>query len=456
MSLHTLLSKREEANTPIRVGMIGAGRYGAMFLAQSRFIPGMEVVGIADLYLEKTRSTCIRAGWSEDSIKVATSADSINDETMRKRGGVMLTDDAGKLINADLDVIIEVTGTVDAATRHAWSALDAGKHVVMVSAESDALLGVALQKKALEKGVVYSFGYGDEPSELCEQVDWARTSGFEVACVGKYIEYTDEKRHANPDTVWQFKQNYTKEQIESGELNAKMFSSFVDGTKTLTEACCAANANILIPPRGGMRFPVLEYDDMPNMLKPKSEGGILDYNGTVEIPSNYHRDGTPVKRHLRWGVFITVKARSDYASSFLRDFRNEKRVPVDDTGQYAMLYRPTHILGLELGKSVASTALLGVPTGCPSAFVADMVSVAKKDLKPGELLDGPGAFAVYGQLLPADESLQYRYLPTGLTEKTKVVRPVKKDTILTYDDVAIDETLFSYRVRKEVEQGKYL
>lgn len=454
MSLHTLLCKREEEKRPIRIGMLGAGRYGAMFLAQSRFIPGMEVCGVVDLNLEKARGACISAGWSKESVITANSTGAINDETRKGRGGIVLTDDADKLIQADLDVIIEVTGTVDAASRHAWSAFENGKHVVIVSTEADALVGVALQKKAQEKGVVYSFGYGDEPSEMCELVDWARVSGFEVACVGKYIEYTHEKRHANPDTVWKFK-GFSKEQVESGALNAHMFSSFVDGTKTLTEACCASNACLLIPPRGGMRFPVLEYDDMPNMLKPKSEGGVLDHNGTVEIPSNYHLDDTPVKRHLRWGVFISVKACSDYASNILVDFKNEKRVEVDDSGRYAIMYRPTHVLGLELGKSIASTVLLRVPTGCPTAFVADMISVAKKDLNPGELLDGQGGFAVYGQLVPADESIQNRYLPTGLTEKTKIIRPVKKDTILTYDDVEIDENLFSYKMRKAIEKGEY-
>jgi predicted homoserine dehydrogenase-like protein len=312
---------------------------------------------------------------------------------------------------------------------------------------------VALQKEAKAKGVVYSLGYGDEPSELCEQVDWARTSGFQVACVGKYIVHTPERRHANPDTVWQFKPNYTKEQIASGALNAKMFSSFVDGTKTLTEVCCASNACTLVPPKGGMNFPAIEYEDMPNLLKPKSEGGLLDHMETVEIPSVYHLDGTPVKRHLQWGVFISVKVSTDYARSVMVDFRNEKRVHVDDTGKYAIMHRPTHVLGLELGKSIASVALLRMPTGCPEAFVADMVSVAKKDLSPGEWLDGIGAFAVYGQLLTAEESRKNRYLPTGLTEKTKVIRPVKKDTIITYDDVEIDETLLAYKIRKAIEQG---
>jgi predicted homoserine dehydrogenase-like protein len=204
-----------------------------------------------------------------------------------------------------------------------------------------------------------------------------------------------------------------------------------------------------------MTFPTLEYDDMPNLLKPKSEGGILEHNGTIEVPSNLHKNGTPVKRHLRWGVFISIKACCPYSTSVLKEFNRENRVRVDDTGNYAVMYRPTHILGLELGKSVASVGLLGEPTGYPISFVADMVCVAKKDLKVGEMLDGPGAFAVYGQLLPALESLKRNYLPTGLSENVKVIKPVSRDTMLTYDDVEIDENLFSYRIRKEVEQGKY-
>ncbi len=450
MSVHALLSKKAEEGNPIRVGMIGAGRYGAMYLAQARFIPGINIVAIADLYPEKAEQNLLRAGWEQDSITSVKSSGEINDAA--KRGQVSLMAEADTLIQSELDVVIEVTGTVEAASRHAWHALDAGKHVVMVSTEADAMVGVALQEKARERGVVYSFGYGDEPAELCEIIDWAKTSGFEVACVGKYIEYVPGKRYVNPDTVWEVKTSYTKDQIASGELNAKLYSSFVDGTKTLTECCCAANAEGLIPPSGGMQFPALEYDDMANMLRPKSEGGILELLGTVEVPSNFYPDGTPVKRHLRWGVFISAKACSDYAASFLTDFRNEHRVMVDDTGSYAVMYRPTHVLGLELNKSVASVALLGLPTGCPDTFVADMVAVAKTDLSVGEMLDGPGAYTTYGQLLPAEKSLAARYLPTGFSEHVKVVRPVRRDTILTYDDVEIDESLFSYKLRKDIEK----
>jgi predicted homoserine dehydrogenase-like protein len=221
----------------------------------------------------------------------------------------------------------------------------------------------------------------------------------------------------------------------------------------LTEACCAANATGLIPPSGGMKFPTVEYDDMASKFRPTSDGGILQRCGTVEVPSNYHRDGTPVKRHLRWGVFISVKALSDYAAGFLTDFRNENRMMVDTSGHYGIMYRPTHILGLELNKSIASVALLGLPTGCPKTFVADMIAVAKRDLRRGEMLDGPGAYTTYGQLVPAEESLRGRFLPTGFSENVKVIRPVAKDSILTYDDVEIDKNMFSYKLRKAIEAG---
>jgi predicted homoserine dehydrogenase-like protein len=450
MSVHELLCKRAEQGKPIRVGMIGAGRYGAMYLGQSLFIPGIQIVCVADLDLEKAKKALLTAGYPEGSIVAAKSAGEINDAARNKK--VAITTDSNQLIQSELDVMIEITGTVEAATHHAWCAMDAGKHVVMVSTEADALVGLALQRKAEEKKVVYSFGYGDEPAELCEMIDWARSSGFQVACVGKYIEYTPEKRHCNPSNVWSFKPSFTKELTDT--LNAKLFSSFVDGTKTLTECCCAANASGLVPPWGGMKFPPLEYDDMANKLIPKSDGGLLDSLDTVEVPSNYYHDGRPVTKHLRWGVFITFRAYSDYVAGVLAEFRDEKRVIVSSTGRYGLMYRPTHILGLELNKSVSSVALFGLPTGAPKGFTADMVAVAKKDLVPGESLDGPGAYTTYGQLVPARESLQNRYLPTGFSERVKVIRPVAKDTILTYNDVEIDQTLFSYKLRKQIEAGK--
>ncbi len=449
MSVHELLCKRAEQGKPIRVGMIGAGRYGAMYLGQSLFIPGIQIVCVADLDLEKAKKALLTAGYPEGSIVAAKSAGEINDAARNKK--VAITTDSNQLIQSELDVMIEITGTVEAATHHAWCAMDAGKHVVMVSTEADALVGLALQRKAEEKKVVYSFGYGDEPAELCEMIDWARSSGFQVACVGKYIEYTPEKRHCNPSNVWDFK-GYPKEL--SSQLNAKLFSSFVDGTKTLTECCCAANASGLVPPWGGMKFSPLEYDDMANKLIPKSDGGLLDSLDTVEVPSNYYHDGRPVTKHLRWGVFITFRAYSDYVAGVLAEFRDEKRVIVSSTGRYGLMYRPTHILGLELNKSVASVGLFGLPTGAPKGFTADMVAMAKKNLVPGESLDGPGAYTTYGQLVPARESLQNRYLPTGFSERVKVIRPVAKDTILTYDDVEIDQTLFSYKLRKQIEAGK--
>lgn len=453
MSVHRLLREREDARNPIRVGMIGAGRYGAMYLAQTRFTPGVEIVALADLDPARARANLLKAGWNDDALVAAATSSDINDAW--SRGRVSITEDAAALAAAELDVVVESTGTVDAAARHAWTAMEHGKHVVMVSTEADCHVGLALQRKAEQEGVIYSFGYGDEPAELAEIIDWARCSGFEVACIGKYIEYFPGKRYVNPDTVWDVKTNYTAEQIASGELNAKLFSSFVDGTKTLLETCCAANASGLIPQSGGIVFPTLEYDDMANALRPRDEGGILERMGTIEVPSNYHPDGMPVKKHLRWGVFISAKACSEQAASFLTDFRNEDRVMVDDSGFYCVMYRPTHILGLELNKSVASVALLGLPTGAPEEFVADMVNVAKKDLQPGDTLDGPGAYTTYGQLLPATESLANRYLPIGFSEGVKVVRPVKRDQILTYDDVEIDESLFTFGLRKKIEAGAY-
>jgi predicted homoserine dehydrogenase-like protein len=180
MSLYDLLQGRELKNKPIRVGVIGAGTFSSAFLNQARSIPGMRVVSVADLDMEKARRTCIGAGWSEEAVGVGHSASSMNDGAAR--GKVMVTDNADHLIKADLDVIVEATGVTEAGTYHAWSALEAGKHLVMANVETDVLLGPILKKKADEKGLVYSMAYGDQPGIICEMVDWARTIGLEVVC----------------------------------------------------------------------------------------------------------------------------------------------------------------------------------------------------------------------------------------------------------------------------------
>lgn len=447
MSLYGLLEKRRAINRPVRIGVIGAGTFSSAFLNQARRVAGIQFVSVADLDAEKAKRACIAAGWPEEAVGIVSSSSSINDGAAR--GKVMVTDNVDHLIKADLEVIIEATGVTEAGTYHAWTALEAGKHVVMANVEADALLGPILKKKADEKRLVYSLAYGDQPGIICEMVDWARTIGLEVVCAGKGTRYQPEYCYSTPETVWKYF-GFTEEQIATGNYNAQMYNSFLDSTKSSIEMCALSNATGLIPQKCGLQFPPVGPEGLPSVLKPQAEGGILEHSGTVEIVASENRDGSPIKNHLRWGVYIVFKAGNDLVRRFLsmHDFLR------DGSGEYGAVYRPFHLIGLEIGVSVASAVLRGEATGSADHFIADVASVAKKDLKPGEILDGEGGYSVFGRLVRADESLSHRYLPLGLSRGGRMIKPVAKDAIITYHDVALDETLLSFKLRKKLEKWK--
>ena len=445
MNLYRLLQRRAEAGRPIRIGTIGAGKFGTMFLAQLRLTPGMKLVGIATRHPDRAKQSCLRAQWPEAALTFGETADVINDEA--GRGKVVLTSQPAQLLEADLDVIIELTGSPEAGAYHAWQALEAGKHVVMVNVEADVLVGPALREKANQQGLIYSMGYGDQPALICELLDWVHAVGLEIVCAGKGTRYQPEYHYSTPETVWGH-YGFSEERVASGDYNAQMFNSFLDGTKSAIEMCAVANASGLVPQKCGLQFPPVGADNLADVLKPKSVGGILEHSGTVEVVASEDRDGTPIPRDLRWGVYVVFRAPTDY----VKRCYSEYGMHTDSSGEYSAMYRPYHLIGLELGISVASIVLRGEPTGSTESFVADVASVAKKDLQPGGILDGEGGYTVFGRLVRAEESLRGKYLPLGLSGRAKIIRPVAKGSILTYDDVRVDDKLFSYKLRKTLEE----
>lgn len=445
MNLHSFLQQRAANGNPIRIGIIGAGKFGTMFLAQARLTPGMQLVGIAELDLEKARQSCLKTGWTEDALTFGDSTAAINEGA--RRGKTVLTGDANQLIQADLDAILEITGVPEAATYHAWTALEAGKHVIMVTVEADALLGKALKEQATKNGLVYSLAYGDQPALICEQIDWARTAGLEVVCAGKGTHYQPKYHYSTPDTVWK-NFGFSEEKVASGGFNAKMFNSFIDGTKSAVEMCAVANASSLMPQKRGLQFLPVGVDELADKLKPVSAGGTLEHSGTVEVIAGSNRDGTPVKGELQHGIYVVFKASSEYTKRCFSEYG----LHTDSSGEYSALYRPFHLIGIELGISVASAVLRGEPTGSFESLVADVASVAKRDLKSGDILDGEGGYTVYGRLVQAKESISRGYLPMGLSNKAKLLHPIARDSILTYNDVDLDEELFSHKMRRRIEE----
>jgi predicted homoserine dehydrogenase-like protein len=430
MNLHALLRRREADGKPLGVGLIGAGKFGSMYLSQLRRTPGVRLAAVADLDPARARAALANVGWSE--AEVAT---------------VAFTDDAAALIGrGEVEVVIDATGSPAAGIAHVLACCEHGRHIVMVNVEADALAGPLLAKRAREAGIVYSLAYGDQPALICEMVDWARAIGFEVIAAGKGTKYLPEYHASTPETIWHH-YGITPENARLGGLNAQMFNSFLDGTKSAIEMCAVANATGLAAPEG-LAFPPCGVDDLPRVLRPRGDGGMLAHRGQVEVISSLERDGRPVFRDLRWGVYVVFAGGSDYVERCFREYG----LVTDPSGRYSALYKPYHLIGLELGISVASVGLRGEPTGAPVAFSADVVATAKRDLPAGEMLDGEGGFTVYGKLLPAAESLRIGGLPLGLAHKVKLKCAVAAGHAVRWDDVEIDEAQAAVRFRREMER----
>jgi len=207
-----------------------------------------------------------------------------------------------------------------------------------------------------------------------------------------------------------------------------------------------ANATGLTPAPDGLAFPPCGVDDLPRVLRPAAESGWLHHRGQVEVVSCLQRDGTPVTRDLRWGVYVTFAADSDYVRRCFAEYG----LVTDDTGNYSAMYKPYHLIGLELGITVASIGVRREPTGAPDSFRGDVVAVAKRDLKPGETLDGEGGYTVWGRLMTARDSLAAGGLPIGLAHGVKLARPVAKGAIVSWRDVVAPQS-DAARIRQEME-----
>jgi len=441
MNLSSKLKERAAAGRPIRIAQVGAGKFGTMFLSQVRLTPGMHLAGLADLMPKRARERLVAVGWPKEQIEARSLGEAL------KSGSTFVTDDALALIrNPDIDVVIEATGDPVTGIRLAQAAISHGKHIVMVNVEADALAGPLLARRAREAGVVYSLAWGDQPALICEQVDWARTCGFNVVAAGKGTRYLPTYHRSNPDTVWDILLQYLPIQDRS-HINPKMFNSFLDGTKSGIEMTAVCNATGLVPQSGGLGFPPASRFELAEVCKPMAEGGTLEGKGVTEVVSSLYRDGTDVPHHLAMGTYVVVESDSAYAAQCFVEYNCLQ----DKSGKYAALYRPTHMIGLELGISVASVALRGEPTGTPVCFNSDVVAVAKHSLKKSEVLDGEGGFAVWGRQVPAEVSLAEGYLPLGLASDVALRRDIAEGEALRWADVVIDTTADAVRVRREME-----
>lgn len=440
-SLHRQLQERAAAGRPIRVGLIGAGKFGSMYLAQIPRTPGVQLLGIADLSPEAACRNLERVGWEPQRVQAASLDAALRD------GNTHVGDDWQALVrHPAIDVIVECTGNPVAAVDHCLDAFAHGKHVVNVTVEADAFCGPLLARKAAAAGVVYSLAFGDQPALICDLVDWARTCGFPVVAAGRGHKWLPHFAQSTPDTVWGY-YGLTPEQAARGGLNPKMFNSFLDGSKPSIESTAVANATGLTVPGNGLLYPPASVEDIPFVTRPRDEGGVLERKGMVEVISSLEPDGRKIPYDIRMGVWVTVEGETEY----IRNCFEEYNAHTDPTGRYFTLYKRWHLIGLEVGYSVASIALRGEANGAATCWNADVVATAKRDLQPGELLDGEGGYCVWGKLLPADTSRRHGGLPLGLAHNVKLLRPVQQGQSLSWDDVAMDTGTRAYQVRREME-----
>ncbi|RWH66987.1 Gfo/Idh/MocA family oxidoreductase [Mesorhizobium sp.] len=442
MNLYTLLAARAERGRPVRVGLIGAGKFGSMVLSQAQRIAGYHMVAVADLNLSKARDALQRVGWPAERYQAKDAGEAV------KNGTTFVTDDVAALLACEeIECVIEATGHPIAGTRHALAAIEAGKHVVMVNVEADVMVGPILAEKARQKGVIYSMAYGDQPALICELVDWARATGFEVTAAGKGMNFEPRYRYSTPDTVWGFF-GWSEEEVAKGDFNPKMYNSFTDGTKAAIEMAAVANGTGLDCPDAGLGFPPCGLHDLAKVFRPAADGGRMARSGLVDIAASQEPDGREVFNNIRYGVFVTFKAHNEYSRACFKQYG----LLTDPSGWYASMWRPFHIIGLETSISVLSAVLRNESTGSSKEFRGDAVATAKKDMQPGEMLDGEGGYAVWANAIPASISLEHAALPIGLAHNVRLKRAVRKDQIVSVNDVELVNDLDVVKLRSEMEE----
>jgi len=441
MSLIHQLKARAAQGNPVRVAVIGAGKFGSMYLSQAPRTPGIHLVAVADLSPARAHASLARVGWEAPRY----AAKSLQEAA--RSGQTFITDDADAMIKSDfVDIVIDATGSPAAGIHHALLCSENRKHIIMVNVEADVLAGPLLARRAADAGVIYSMASGDQPALIAELVDWARTIGLEVICAGKGTKYLPIYHQSTPETVWGH-YGFSEAQVNGADLNAQMFNSFLDGTKSALEMAAVANGCDLNVPTDGLLFPPCGVDDLPHILRPTVDGGTLPKKGMVEVVSSIERDGRPVYRDLRWGVYAVFEAPSEYVRQCFAQYG----LKTDSTGRYAAMYKPYHLIGLELGISVATIAVRGEATGATTDWRGDVAATAKRLLKAGEKLDGEGGFTVYGKLMQAADSLRLGALPIGLAHNMVLKNDVPAGRPVCWSDVDFDPSKQAVSVRREME-----
>ncbi len=421
MELYEHLRKRQAVGQPIQVGLVGCGQEGSGMLHITHRMTGLEVTAIADLIPDRPLAALKDLGIAESAICITNHQGEANDAL--KQGKYLITEDAVMLAELEpLEVLVEATGVTEVGAQVAWKSIQNKKHMVMLNVETDVTVGIFLHQMAQKMGCVYTAAMGDEPGVCKMLYDFATTLGFEVVCLGKGknnpIDY-----YATPDTC--------RAEAESKNMNPKMLAAFKDGTKTMVELAAMANATGLVPDVPGTHGAKVDVADLNKVFVPEADGGILSQRGCVDFSTGKVAPGV-------FAVIATDDARTmeDMAFYSMGD------------GPYYTLYRPYHLCSIETPLSVAEAAVYNEAALAPKEMVAEVVAIAKRDLKAGEKVGDIGGIDFFNRIYRYDEAKMAQGIPMGLAAHGTVLKDIASGTMFTTDNFAPDTSTLVYKMRQ--------
>ncbi|MEZ4589837.1 MAG: hypothetical protein R3D55_01645 [Chloroflexota bacterium] len=427
MMLYDTLKQRAAAGNPIRVAASGAGWMGSGFAAQMAHVPGMELSVLVDADLQAACEAFTATGLARGDIVEATQVGPAMDAI--RRGKRVITDDITLAAQLDaIDVLTDATPSPASGAETAYTAINHGKDVVLINIEADVTVGRILKKLAADAGVLYSVSSGDEPGCLMELVEFVNLLGFEPIVIGKG-KNNPLNPAATPDTV--------AESARKANKDAFQTASYVDGSKTMFEMTCAANATGCVPMQRGMVGPEATQETVTEIFSLREDGGLAPFPGVVDFVQGAAMAG---------GVFVTVRVQDDRIADDLKYLKV-------GNGRYSTFFRPYHLWFIEAPISIARAVLYRQTTLVPlDRPVADVLTIAKRDLQPGDRLDDFGGYTFRGLMDTATAVAAENGLPVGLAPGAVMQRPVPLGGIITWDDVILDEASTVVKLRRQQDK----
>jgi len=424
MELVRKLRQRAADGDPVRVGIVGCGQMGSGLAHAVSNVTGMTVAAIADIDPQRALDAFASLGRERGEVVVARSASEAEDAL--RRNAPVATDDALLLTRLEgVEANVEATGVPDVGARVAHASIESHKPVVMLNLEADTTVGAYLSRMARSSGSIYTVASGDEPGVLKMLYEQAVLMGFDVVCLGKgknnRIDYAATAESCAAEAA-------------SKGMNPKMLASFVDGTKTMVEMAAVANATGLVPDVPGMHGPKAELDELASTFVPHDAGGLFSGPGRVDYSTG----------RIAPGVFAIVHA--DDAR-----IRKDMKFITKADGPYYLHFRPYHLCDLETPQSVAEAVLLGEVTVAPEAMHADVVCVAKRDIKKGQAVGGIGGADIYGRVYARAQARREALVPIGIAAGGVATRDIKRGECMTEHNFAPDQSTFVYRLRRMQE-----